>query len=346
MIYFDLAAMGAGDLLDSSVEVADWIANNWQDAWDTLITPDSALWAALSTIAELFAVGAVMIFGVSIIKDWHESGNLTFVPELIWPLLVAFVLAGNGAVLASFDHGVRNVINETNNLVLTHASSKISLQEAYDQAKNNVVAQKQVGDLIKKCEALSGEKQMNCLAEAKANAEEIIKAYKLEGTWASNLLDRMGSAISEAGKSGGSVVLAPFAALIGAAQTGITEVILISMQMAWQALLEVTLLLTALLAPLALAGSILPYGTKPIFAWLTAMFALGIAKLCFNIMVGVTATIVATASAGDPLWYLLFSAVLAPFVAFGLAAGGGMAVFTSLADGSVMLVKAGAMVFS
>jgi hypothetical protein len=69
------------------------------------------------------------------------------------------------------------------------------------------------------------------------------------------------------------------------------------------------MLLTALLGPLAVGGSLLPVGQKAIFAWLTGFFSVGMIKLCFNIISGLVATMVLNADNNDPMifeegnWY-------------------------------------------
>ena len=52
------------------------------------------------------------------------------------------------------------------------------------------------------------------------------------------------------------------------------------------------MLLTALLGPMAVGASLLPYGSKQIFTWLKAFFSLGMAKLSFNIILGLCGQLV------------------------------------------------------
>ncbi|MCC2693472.1 hypothetical protein IQ240_12885 [Nodularia sp. LEGE 04288] len=88
--------------------------------------------------------------------------------------------------------------------------------------------------------------------------------------------------------------------------------------------------MTALIGPLAVGGSLLPYGAKSIFAWLTGYFTVGMAKLSFNIIVGFAAQLMITSRADQPLFFLFVIGIIAPFLATGLAAGGGLAVLQQI----------------
>ncbi|MEQ8385670.1 MAG: hypothetical protein RH949_25265 [Coleofasciculus sp. A1-SPW-01] len=90
------------------------------------------------------------------------------------------------------------------------------------------------------------------------------------------------------------------------------------------------MLLTGLLGPLAVGGSLLPVGNKAIFAWLTGFFSVGMVKLSFNIINGLVAVMVLNAGDSDPMIFAFATGLISPLLSLALAAGGGMAVFNSL----------------
>lgn len=113
---------------------------------------------------------------------------------------------------------------------------------------------------------------------------------------------------------------------------------------AFQWLVEITLLLTALISPLAVAGSLLPLQQRPLFTWLLGFYSVGLCKLFYNIIVGLVAYILSNnTSSGNPSGGTIIIAIavgiLSPILAVGLAAGGGMATFMSL--GSLMAQAGG-----
>jgi hypothetical protein len=111
------------------------------------------------------------------------------------------------------------------------------------------------------------------------------------------------------------------------------------MQIAYQNLLEASLIITALLGPIAVGGSLLPYGPRAVFAWLAGFFSVGFARLCFNIIVGLASVVATGSEGGDPFWFALFAGLLAPVLASGLASGAGFVAWTSIAGAFGKSVK-------
>ena len=110
----------------------------------------------------------------------------------------------------------------------------------------------------------------------------------------------------------------------------IVEAIMMAMQGAFQACIECSMLLTGLLGPIALGASLLPVGAKPLYAWLTGFFSLGMCKLCLNIITGLVASAIHNSGPTDTLGTAIALGLLSPLLAIALSAGGGMAVFNSL----------------
>ncbi|MCT7997474.1 hypothetical protein [Laspinema olomoucense] len=108
--------------------------------------------------------------------------------------------------------------------------------------------------------------------------------------------------------------------------------LLISLSIAFQWIVEISWLLTALLGPLAVGGSLLPVGQKAIWAWLSGFFSVAMVKLSFNIISGLVATLIVKAEQNDPLIFAFAVGLLSPILAVILASGAGMAVFNSLSS--------------
>ncbi len=340
-LYNFLAVAGQTELIDQSRKAAQEMAENWDENWTSIITPDGGLYAALANLGTTFAVCCFFFWGIKIVKDFVDSGSTAFLHELIWPMIVVFFLAGNGAQLANLTIGMRGLLHRTNQELLVQVSNKFSLDEAFQQARNNGVAQAQIGAILQQCQALTGQPQISCLETARVDSEKIIADNNLEGNLWTDLTTRIGDAVEQAKNTSGSEILqgvvsnfsAPIGALIGAANQSIMRVVLVGTQVAFQQAFEISLLMTALLGPIAMGCSLLPVDAKPFVAWITALFSIGIAKLSLNIMTGVAATLVANAGAGDHFWFLLYAAFMAPVLALSLAAGGGMATWSSVVAG-------------
>ena len=340
-LYDFLAVAGADDLLDGSRQAAEQMARDWESNWATIITPTGGLYAALANLGEKIAVCCFFFWGITIVKDFVNNGSTAFLHEIIWPMIVVLFLAGNGGILADLTIGMRGLLHRTNQELLVQVSNKFALDEAFQKAKDNNAAQTQIGAWLQQCQALTGQKQIACLETARVQSEATINKYNLEGNLWTDLVGRIGDAIEQAKNTSGNEVLqgvvsyvsAPLGALIGAANQSIMRTVLVGTQIAFQQSFEISLLMTALLGPIALGMSLLPVDAKAFVAWITAMFSIGVAKLSLNIMTGVAATLVANAGAGDHFWFLVYSAFMAPVLAMSLAAGGGMATWSAIVAG-------------
>lgn len=119
---------------------------------------------------------------------------------------------------------------------------------------------------------------------------------------------------------------------MGALSESLVKTVLLAMQWAFANILEIAMLLSGLMGSFAIAGAIAFEG-KSLWAWLTGFFALGMAQLSYNIIVGLAAVVVVNADITDTLGFLVIIAILAPALALALAAGGGMAVFHVINSG-------------
>lgn len=125
----------------------------------------------------------------------------------------------------------------------------------------------------------------------------------------------------------------------------IFEELLKIVQMAFAHFAELALLLTALLAPLAMAQSMLDPqgGLKPFVSWLVGFWSVGIARISMTVCQGVGQLITATDTRTffDGMAYMaigLLVSILAPVLAFALASGAGFAVNATLTQAAGSLI--------
>jgi hypothetical protein len=337
---------GAGQLLENAAAGASLVADGFNQLWEQTLT--GGLYASLCKVGVLFAVGSLALFMVQWGKQMLNGEEQKAVAELIWPLVVALLLANNGKILASGTLMLRGYINTVNNYVLEYTAADTDLRAAYQQGIGQAAVEAAVGNAIQQCRSaqLSNQEQIECLKQAKeelqAKFPNIFQGDKGEGIggWVLQGLDKIDQAAQEA--DGGSnpiegianKLTAASSAAIGAVVTSFITSLLLALNNAYQWGLELALLLTALIGPLAVGGSLMPIGTKAIVGWLTGFFTVAIAKLSFNIILGLAGQLVATAQASQPMIFLAFIGIVAPFLATGIAAGGGMAVLTQLNKGA------------
>lgn len=323
---------------EAGADAAIKTAESWNEIWDMVYSGSGSgqlLYVSMINIGEFFAVATMIVMVIFMVKDYQQDKNYNHynLEGLFWALVIGTVLAGNGQILANFTLGMRNVINTANEQVLTTTLAGINLNESYREANGLAGVEEQIGALVQECATKSGEALSQCLTEAQVRAEELIAEYEaINGgnAWLDKLKANLSDVFAD-GIIGGTVNLL----LSGLLSTLFSFIapFLILMQIGYQHLLEVSLILTGMLGPIAVGSSLLPIGAKPVFAWITVFFSVGIAKLSFNIVVGLASVVATGNDLGNPGWFPLFCAIFAPILSAGIAGGGGMAIWQGITAG-------------
>ncbi|PMB25014.1 hypothetical protein [Fischerella thermalis] len=325
------------DILNSGFTTAKSISESWENQWLDLLqnNTNDNLYGALTNLGVFFAVGTLLFFMIQWLRDIIYSEYSRPISALIWPFIVVILLTntGSGSILSNLTLGIRNFINTVNQQVITTADANRN----YQQALSMGVAEEVAGSVLRPCQSLTGEQQNQCFQRGREKIEILWQTYRdLYGdkVW----INRLESKINQIAFSTNSVPENTFNSFLGSTvQTSIKN-FLISLQYAFQNLIEATMLLVATLGPLAVGGSLLPVAGKPIFAWMTGFLSLGIAKISFTIIAILTATVIVNGpgedASADPdlMWFMIFLGVLAPIVSLLLAAAGGFAVFNAISN--------------
>lgn len=353
IVYF--AAPTSNDILENAAAGSQLIAEGFDKLWEQ--TLNGGLYAALMKVAQLFALATLTFYMVDLAKSWINQEDMKALSSWMWPILIIGLMANNGALLKSGTLSARNYINQINNDILSYTAAGANLETAYNRAIGNMQLKNEVGREMERCRSMGGSSQdaIECLKSAEVKLRE--KTPQLfknnpppSSSWEWNPLDVLtstASAIANTIDPSGTVTKVGAAVWdtamggIGDVVTSFVTVILLALNNAYQWCVEFALLLTALLGPIAVGASLLPFGQKAIFAWLSAIMGVGIAKLSFNIMVGLCAQLVSNAKENQPMIFLLFVGLLSPLLASALGAGGGMAALGAMAKGGQMAAEAG-----
>lgn len=329
----DVLVNGAGAATATS------IADGWELQWVNLLQNDTTnnLYGALTNLGTFFAVGTLLFFMVQWLRDAINGDFSRPISALIWPFVVVILLtnSGNGTVLSNLTLGVRNYLNGVNQQVVTAADTN---QTYYQQALNMSVAEDIVGSLLRPCQSLTGEQQNECFRKAKEEADKLLEEYKnlygRDKPW----IDRLENKVNNITYNTASISENSFDSFLGSTVQVSIKNFLISLQYAFQNLIEATMLLIAALGPIAVGGSLLPVAGKPIFAWLTGFLSIGISKISFNIIAVLTAAVIVNGPGQNPnadpdlMWFIIFLGILAPIVSLFVAAAGAFAVFSAISN--------------
>lgn len=341
-LYPILAQIGFTDTLNSGTATARSIAQGWDNQWQDLLLNNTSnnIYGALTNLGVFFAVGTLLFFVIQWFNDMIQSEYSRPISALVWPFIVVVLLSnsGNGSLLSNLTLGFRNFINTVNQQVVATADA----DQVYQQALNMSVAEEVAGSLLRPCQALTGEQQTQCFTKATERIDTLWQEYRnLYGNrpW----IDRLQNQVYQIRFGTGIISENNFNSLIGnTVQTSIKN-FLVSLQYAFQNLIEATMLLIAVLGPIAVGGSLLPAAGKPIFLWLTGFISAGIAKLSFNIIAIITAAVIVNGPAQDPnanpdlMWFMIFIGVLAPLLSLVLAGLGGLGVFNGISNAATMV---------
>ncbi|MBD2775555.1 hypothetical protein [Iningainema tapete] len=332
------AQIGVNEIINNGAATARSIASSWNQQWLSLLQNDTNnnIYGALTNLGVFFAVGTLLFFMIQWLRDVLDGEYSRPISALIWPFVVVLLLtnSGQGTMLSSLTLGVRDLLNGVNQQVVDAGN----IEQNYQQALNMSIAEEVAGSYLRPCQSLTGQQQADCLIIARDKINELWDEYRSlygDRPW----ITRLQNQVVLYSENTGNVPEIAFNSFLGSTVQTSIKTFFISLQFAFQNLLESAMLLVAVLGPLAVGGSLLPVAGKPIFAWLTGFLSVGIAKISFNIIAIVTATVIvngpaqdANATNPDLMWFIIFLGLLAPILSLALAAAGGFAVFNAISN--------------
>lgn len=341
-----------GDIIENAAGGSFLISESFNELWQQ--TLDGGLYISMCQLGQIFAVGTLVFFMVEMAKNWMNGDDALALSSIIWPIIVISLLFNNGTMLKNGTLAVRSYINEINNDVLEYTAAEANLKDAFSRVVNNIALKQQVATALQDCRSLPGgtDEATRCLEQAQAEIQSVSDQLS-QGTPSSDsnwefkileTLEQTKNSLEDIGDLGGQIKDSISGAL-GSLVTGFATVILLGLCNAYQWGVEFSMLLTALLGPLAVGASLLPYGAKQIFVWLKGFFTLGMAKLSFNIIIGLCGQLVSNAEQNQPMIFLLFIGIISPLLATALAAGGGLAVFGATSQAATAVVGASGQLF-
>lgn len=349
MVFFPLLAQAGIPpemQLNASKAMSEAAQGAWQDTWDTVITPSNALWGALNSLGAFLAVGTLVFWMVDFTRKMLEDESGRPFSELIYPMIVVLLLAGGGANMAALSKTMRGAINYTNNQVFDAAAGQIKLERVMNALGDYSSAQNTIISIRSQCNGLVDPNELKtCLEKAGSRAELMLQAYRQAYpeaiSWTTKLsqqidavkADPMGNVVAKVSASATNIALMPVMIAV--------EGLLVAMQTAFQYLIEISMLLTALMGPIAVGTSLLPIGGKPLYLWLTSFWSLGLCKICLNVVSGLVSLAIFKTGATDTLITALTLGLLAPILALGMATGGGMAIFNGISQAAATAAQSG-----
>ncbi len=272
----------------------------WKAQWDLAL--DGQVYATLANAGRGFALISLFISLIQFFREASErsaEGKIRSIGEFIWPIIVIALLTNNASLLRSSTKNIRDGFNIVNDLVVKNALPGRSLITEFQKASDEGVAKEQIGAVVSRCIALSNDPQKTCLKNAGEAIDKIVFQYPGVDSlkeYAENAKD----AIHDADNPNKDVTsLNAFLTDKDEAKARRDQ---LTQQIGFQNLLELALLSTALLAPLAVGLSILPIRSKPLYGWFSAFFSLGLTKIVFTFSIGIISSFALAAKLFDSLF--------------------------------------------
>jgi hypothetical protein len=243
------------------------------------------------------------------------------------PLVVIVMLSNNGFLLANTTVALKNVSTGLNRNILNITRNGVNLRDAIRNVNADqsfvLAAQLAIANCEKKREKKQEGEELSekqaCIKDAVENTRKDAQKAREKtgagfGTGSWNPLDLSGE-------------------LINSAIQGFVYVILSGLSAAFQYIVQLSFLMIAFAAPIFLVLSLLPFQSKPIYAWLSGWLGLTLVLISYSITVGIIASAIVSKPSSNPLLLQLLQAIFSPLLAVAIGTGGGMAVFSAFTSG-------------
>lgn len=347
MFLFAQANPQAGfEVVQESLDLAQKTVEAWEETWELVISPDSDLWQALVKIGIFLATICILYLVMTEGKDALENQSFSdLIKMMAMPIVIMIFLGGNGTGLSQLVLAIRGYSHFQVQEVLKFEAPGFGLGEAVAKVGVGAAAIQQVEALYSECAGKAGEELSQCITTKQAQAQEIVAAAEAEAGPLPELKQKVDGLASAAGAggaggaAGGGGIPNPFGDLFKNAIIFVAKGILWSLQWGFVNLLEIALLLTALMSPIAMGLSLLPFQGRPIFAWLVGFMSLFGMQLSYNIITGLVATVLikSEASIAGDLAFIVFLSLLAPVLATSLNIAAGSAIFMAASNRAASL---------
>lgn len=341
---------GARTVLENSKEANQFGELAVEKMWTAIFVDSNVLYQSVSAVATGF-LG--VFFLLTILPILNDAGNFNWRgvgARFAWIILVAVLLFNDASMLRKVTSGAHTISNQVSSYILDIQLNDVTMREAIRDTALSDEAIQTISEKLADCEAKEGRDQLTCFEEGSILALEEINNVpaadrNLDGVRRviENLQEQISRLQDAREAKGKDRFLSPQE--IGAALGAVTfqgssqaasNALLKNLQQAFVYGTEISLLLTGVVAPLAVAASLIPVSPRAIYVLFIAFLGLCFMKLTYNILVGFCATWVVLAERqgqGDYTALLLMS-VASPLIAMGLTTWGGSAILTGLARGA------------
>ncbi len=347
-------ALGSGvDIVRDNAEQALNISLGWNEFWEATYQQTNGLWLASIYLSSLIVSFTFLAFAISFWQSLLTNQWKIASENYLWMLIVMVLLHNNGAMLIPVVKAMRSIAIEQTQIIYSIPISSIAIEEALKDVLVSSDIKQQIAVEFRACEAKTGEQQIECVKQVGELAtEKIDEAEEQWGVLAglirlrervikntqaiisapSTLINNRSNALDNLSLQG---------PIVGTVAQATIHLLLKSFQWGFSNLFELSLSITGLYAPIAVALSSLPMRTRFLWYWLISFLSVAVAIWSYAIMVGIVAWVAAFSGTDTyaDTGLLLFIGVLAPILAWALATGGGIAIWRAATSAAVTIIQ-------
>ncbi len=346
----------AANMVIDSLNLQQQIRASWDDIWKSALDWQSADSPYL-LLVKLSSTLAFFILIYLFIKKGEEISKSKYLGSVIemfmMPLVYIIFVGTNGKLLAQIILTLRGVAESEIERLNQIKIGGIQISNATLQVQTNILGQERIRQVYSECQGAIGEDLTKCLQSKQSEAQGIVNGLEqqlpdnvsLEPL--QNFADTIGgiTGVSSVAETAGNLVQGNFIEIIQNQLYPILKNLLYATQWAFINMVEAALVLTAVIAPLALVFSLLPTSGKPIWAWASGFISLYGLKLFYSIIVGIIATVIVNtdgslAELGSEFGFLIFLSLLAPFISTALVSWGGVSLYQGIQSRATAILGA------
>ena len=338
-------------------------AKNWDLMWNNKIGIAGGEFVAAMNISRYIAGPAVILWGANAIKNMHRNGMASGWQQAASVVILVMVLYTNQAyVLRQSTLAIRALFNYQNRLVLEATNASSQYEQHLAEIIDYRMSEDKIREIRSQCDGMTTNQTFkNCLEEANVAAAAAIKEFETAhplgkfgaklNVFAQGIIDEPLKAATKAAKEATVAATLGPAAYVGGylynvGTSMVTQGMLSGMNYVAQNVVELSWLLTALIAPVPLALSFYPGTRGALIAWVVGYMTLGLFKINLNIATSVIVSMLYERGPGAGTTDLMLLSFGVIGIAGLMTAGGGIAIFNGIMGGiaavSLAVVNIGA----
>lgn len=347
------AEVGGIDIIQKNATQANDIKLSWDYMWRSFFAESNTTWTLIVYLASFIVSFCFLFFALSFV-DGLLSGRLHIsIDSLLWLFLVLILLSNNAKPIANFNLFVRDFTYDRVENIYQFNLIGTKVNEVITDILVAGDVKEEISVLFSRCDGISGTEQLECLIEVEEKAQEIIQEiedkYKFLG-WDLRGIARLKKRLADMSFEDKKKLLNP--SLIGDREiinpfnlpVFISSLRIFLKNTQWFVLngIEVAFLLTCFYGPIAAAASLVPLGTRPLTLWLFGILSLVSLIWCYTFAIAFVAMVVGLSETQlqSEVGFLMFLALGAPLIAWGLSKGGGGALLQAVTTTSLFITRA------